>query len=82
MFIGVKDPEGRLRWVNLKQFLAIKLGRPPKGWNWSFHYRNDKLVSQTLETKEEAERWLKEKLLTATALGASDTLNTEVLRRN
>lgn len=82
MFIEVKDPEGQLCWINLNQVLVIKLGRPPRGWNWSFHYQNDTLLSQTFETKEEAERWLKEKLLTAMAPRALDRQNAEVLGRN
>jgi hypothetical protein len=73
MFIEVEDPEGQSCWINLKQVLVIKLGRPPKGWNWSFHYPSDTLLSQAFETREEAEKWLNEKLLAATGGETLDT---------
>ena len=62
MFIQIKSNEGDICWVNLKQVLVIRLGRPTDGWVWSFSYRNDTLWSETFKTKEEADRWLDDTL--------------------
>jgi len=32
MFIEIKSKDGELSWINLKQVLVIKLGRPSRGW--------------------------------------------------
>ncbi len=34
MFIEIISKEGELSWINLKQVLVIKLGRPTEGWLW------------------------------------------------
>ncbi|MEQ9618046.1 MAG: hypothetical protein RIG61_02605 [Deltaproteobacteria bacterium] len=60
MFIRMKSKEGDVCWVNLKQVLVIRLGRPTEGWVWGFSYRNDTLWSETFKTKEEADSWLDE----------------------
>lgn len=60
MFIPIKSSEGDLCWVNLKQVLVIRLGRPTDGWVWSFSYRNDTLWSETFKTKAEADAWLQD----------------------
>ncbi len=60
MFISIKSSEGDLCWVNLKQVLVIRLGRPTQGWVWSFYYRNDVLWSETFKTKAEADAWLQD----------------------
>lgn len=58
MFIEIKTKMGQLCWINLKQVLVIRLGRPTDGWVWEFEYRNDTLWSETFSTKEEADQWL------------------------
>ncbi len=58
MFIQIKSKVGELCWINLKQVLVIRLGRPTDGWVWEFEYRNDTLWSEKFETKEEADHWL------------------------
>lgn len=62
MFIQIKSRAGDICWVNLKQVLVIRLGRPTEGWVWSFSYANDTLWSETFESKDEADRWLDEAL--------------------
>jgi len=58
MFIEIVSKDGELSWINLKQVLVIKLGRPAEGWLWGFSYRNETLWSQTFKTKEDADKWL------------------------
>ena len=60
MFIQIKTKVGSLCWINLKQVLVIRLGRPAEGWVWEFEYRNDTLWSETFETKEDADKWLED----------------------
>ena len=60
MFIRIKTKAGSLCWINLKQVLVIRLGRPADGWVWEFEYRNETLWSETFETKEQADEWLEE----------------------
>lgn len=60
MFIQIKSKVGELCWINLKQVLVIRLGRPTDGWVWEFEYRNDTLWSEKFETKEEADQWLED----------------------
>ena len=60
MFIQIKSKVGELCWINLKQVLVIRLGRPTDGWVWEFEYRNDNLWSETFKTKEEADQWLED----------------------
>ncbi len=60
MFIQIKSKVGELCWINLKQVLVIRLGRPTDGWVWEFEYRNDNLWSEKFETKEEADQWLED----------------------
>lgn len=60
MFIQIKSKVGELCWINLKQVLVIRLGRPTDGWIWEFEYRNDTLWSEKFETKEEADQWLED----------------------
>ena len=60
MFIHIKTKAGTLCWINLKQVLVIRLGRPTDGWVWEFEYRNETLWSETFSTKEEADKWLEE----------------------
>lgn len=62
MFIEIKSKDGELSWINLKQVLVIKLGRPKEGWVWGFTYRNETLWSETFETKEAADKWLEHTL--------------------
>ncbi|MCZ6638953.1 MAG: hypothetical protein O6830_03205 [Candidatus Dadabacteria bacterium] len=62
MFIEIRSKDGELSWVNLKQVLVIKLGRPTGGWVWGFSYRNETLWSETFESKEEADKWLENAL--------------------
>jgi len=62
MFIEIRSKDGELSWVNLKQVLVIKLGRPTGGWVWGFSYRNETLWSETFESKEEADKWLEHAL--------------------
>jgi hypothetical protein len=62
MFIEIVSKDGELSWINLKQVLVIKLGRPTEGWVWGFSYRNETLWSKTFETKEEADKWLEDTL--------------------
>ncbi len=62
MFIEIVSKDGELNWINLKQVLVIKLGRPTEGWVWGFSYRNETLWSQTFESKEEADKWLEHAL--------------------
>lgn len=63
MFMEIVSKDGELSWINLKQVLVIKLGRPTDGWVWGFSYRNETLWSKTFETREAADEWLE------TALG-------------
>jgi len=63
MFIEIESKDGELSWINLKQVLVIKLGRPTEGWVWEFSFRNQTLWSKTFDTKETADKWLE------TALG-------------
>ena len=58
MFIEIVSKDGELSWINLKQVLVIKLGRPAEGWVWGFSYRNETLWSRVFDTKEEADKWL------------------------
>ena len=58
MFIEIKSKTGQMCWINLKQVLVIRLGRPTDGWVWEFEYRNDTIWSETFATKEEADNWL------------------------
>jgi len=58
LFIEIKDRDGEACWINPKQVLVIRLGRPTEGWVWSFSYRNSTLWSETFKTKEEAVNWL------------------------
>lgn len=60
MFIQIKSKVGELCWINLKQVLVIRLGRPTDGWVWEFEYRNDTLWSEKFETKEKADQWLED----------------------
>lgn len=60
MFIEIKTKMGQLCWINLKQVLVIRLGRPTDGWVWEFEYRNDTLWSETFATREEADKWLED----------------------
>ena len=62
MFIEIVSKDGELCWINLKQVLVIKLGRPTEGWVWGFSYRNETLWSKTFETKQEADEWLESAL--------------------
>lgn len=62
MFIEIESKDGALSWINLRQVLVIKLGRPTEGWVWGFTYRNETLWSKTFETKEEADQWLENAL--------------------
>ena len=62
MFIEIVSKDGELCWINLKQVLVIKLGRPTEGWVWGFSYRNETLWSETVKTKEEADKWLDDAL--------------------
>ena len=62
MFIEMMSKEGEICWINLKQVLVIKLGRPPEGWVWGFTYRNDTVWSDTFDTRERADQWLKDTL--------------------
>lgn len=58
MFIEIVSKDGELSWINLKQVLVIKLGRPAEGWVWGFSYRNETLWSKTFHSREEADKWL------------------------
>lgn len=60
MFIEIKTKAGQMCWINLKQVLVIRLGRPTDGWVWEFEYRNDTIWSETFATKEEADKWLED----------------------
>ena len=62
MFIEIKAKDGALNWINLRQVLVIKLGRPTEGWVWGFSYRNETLWSETFESKEAADQWLEHAL--------------------
>lgn len=62
MFIQIKSRDGDICWINLKQVLVIRLGRPAEGWVWGFSYRNDTLWSETFESKDKADKWLDETL--------------------
>ena len=62
MFIQIKSKEGEISWINLRQVLIIKLGRPTEGWVWGFSYRNETLWSETFETKDVADKWLEHAL--------------------
>jgi len=71
MFIEIVSKDGELSWINLKQVLVIKLGRPTEGWVWGFSYRNETLWSKTFGTKEEADQWLENALGCAKIPGRS-----------
>ncbi len=60
MFIQIKSKGGDICWINLKQVLVIRLGRPAEGWIWGFSYRNDTLWSETFKSREEADHWLED----------------------
>lgn len=62
MFIEIETKEGEISWINLKQVLVIKLGRPTEGWVWGFSYRNETLWSKTFESKDAADGWLENAL--------------------
>lgn len=62
MFLEIESKQGEINWINLKQVLVIKLGRPAEGWVWGFSFRNDILWSKTFETKKEADQWLENAL--------------------
>ena len=62
MFIEIKSKAGQMCWINLKQVLVIRLGRPTDGWVWEFEYRNDTIWSETFATKEEADKWLEDSM--------------------
>lgn len=62
MFIEIKTKAGQMCWINLKQVLVIRLGRPTDGWVWEFEYRNDTIWSETFATKEEADQWLEDSM--------------------
>ena len=52
MFIEIRSKDGELSWVNLKQVLVIKLGRPTGGWVWGFSYRNETLGQRLSSRKK------------------------------
>ncbi len=58
MFIEIVSKDGELSWINLKQVLVIKLGRPTEGWVWGFSFRGETLWSKTFESKQEADKWI------------------------
>ncbi len=62
MFLEIVSKDGELSWINLKQVLIIKLGRPAEGWVWAFSFRDETLWSKTFESKQEADKWLEHAL--------------------